>query len=521
MVIGVAIFLSRIAGLVRERVFAHFFGASAAADAFKAALRIPNLLQNLFGEGVLSASFIPVYSRLRAEGRHEEAARVASAVASLLALLMSVLVAVGVAATPWLIDLLAPGFTGERRHSTIALVRILFPGTGLLVLSAWSLGVLNSHRRFFLPYVAPVVWNLTQILVMLTVGMKRSGYDLALWVAAGAVLGSLLQFGIQLPSALRVVRGFRPNLNLGRGATREVFTNLGPVLVGRGVVQLSAYVDSMLASWLPLGAVAALAYAQILYTLPISLFGMAVSAAELPEMSSELGEANQVYQRLRERVSAASGRILFFIVPTSVAFLALGDVISSLLFQTGQFTARDARYVWWILGGATVGLGAATLGRLYSSSFYALRDTRTPLRFAVIRLLLTLAWGWLGALLLPRWLGIPAGFGAVGLTLSAGLAGWVEFFCLRRALSRRIGPIPVAMGQVLWLWVAAVAAGALASLARLLPAVATTVGPVVYGLLILPLYGLVYLVLVWWMGNPTARALVSGLVRRLPQRAGR
>ena len=130
LVIGFAIFLSRIAGLVRERVFAHYFGATASADAFKAALRIPNLLQNLFGEGVLSASFIPVYSRLRAEGRHEEAVRVASAVASLLALLMSVLVAAGVATTPWLIDLVAPGFEGERRLATIALVRILFPGTG-------------------------------------------------------------------------------------------------------------------------------------------------------------------------------------------------------------------------------------------------------------------------------------------------------------------------------------------------------------------------------------------------------
>jgi putative peptidoglycan lipid II flippase len=348
--------------------------------------------------------------------------------------------------------------------------------------------------------------------------MKHSGYDLALWVAAGAVLGSLLQFGLQLPSALRLVRGIRPTINFGQGAVREVFSNLGPVLVGRGVVQLSAYVDSMLASWLPMGAVAALAYAQILYTLPISLFGMAVSAAELPEMSSELGEASLVCQRLRDRIGAASSRILFFIVPTSVGFLALGDVVTALLFQTGRFSAQDARYVWWILGGATVGLGAVTLGRLYSSSFYALRDTRTPLRFAVIRLVLTALLGWLGALVLPRWLGIPASLGAVGLTLSAGLAGWVEFFCLRRALQHRIGRIPVAGSPILVLWGAALAAGALVSLVRLLPAVATAVGPVVFGLVALPLYGLAYLVFAWRLGSPIAGSLVTALARRFPGR---
>lgn len=516
--IGAAIFLSRIAGLLRERVFAHYFGASAAADAFKAALRIPNLLQNLFGEGVLSASFIPIYTRLRAEGRHDEAVKVASAVASLLALLMSILVAAGVAVTPWLIDLVAPGFEGERRLATIAMVRVLFPGTGLLVLSAWSLGILNSHRRFFLPYVAPVLWNLSQIVVAVTAGTKHSGYDLALWVAAGAVLGSVLQFGLQLPSALRLVRGLRPTLNFRHGAAREVFTNLGPVLVGRGVVQLSAYVDSMLASWLPMGAVAALAYAQILYTLPISLFGMAVSAAELPEMSSELGETSLVHQRLRNRIQVASSRILFFIVPTSVGFLMLGDVIVGLLFQTGRFSARDTHYVWWILGGATMGLGAATLGRLYSSSFYALRDTRTPLRYAVIRLLLTGVLGWIGALLLPRWLGIPATLGAVGLTLSAGLAGWVEFFSLRRALQQRIGPIPVAIRPQLALWGAALAAGVTTSMIRIVPEAATAVGPVGLGFVALPLYGLLYLALTWRMGNPIARAMVTAFTGRFTRR---
>lgn len=149
MFVAAGILLSKIAGLVRGRVFAHYFGNSDAADAFGAALRIPNFLQNLFGEGVLSASFIPVYARLRAEKKDEEATELAETIFALLFLSTSVLVAVGVLATPWLIDAIAPGFHGEKRQLTITLVRIFFPGVGLLVFSAWCLGVLNSHRKFF------------------------------------------------------------------------------------------------------------------------------------------------------------------------------------------------------------------------------------------------------------------------------------------------------------------------------------------------------------------------------------
>ena len=168
--VAAGILLSRIIGLVRNRVFAHYFGTSDAADAFNAAFRIPNFLQNLFGEGVLSASFIPVYAGLRARGDEAEARLVASAIAALLGLATAVLVLVGILFTPWLIAAIAPGFTGEKREVTIRLVRILFPGAGLLVLSAWCLGVLNSHRRFFLSYSAPVLWNLAIIASLIAFG---------------------------------------------------------------------------------------------------------------------------------------------------------------------------------------------------------------------------------------------------------------------------------------------------------------------------------------------------------------
>src|SRR6266567_3622010 len=168
---GAAILLSRLAGFLRLRAFAYYFGLkSDAADAFNAAFRIPNFLQNLFGEGALSASFIPVYARLLAEGDEEEAGKVAGAVGALLALLVSLLCLVGVLVTPWLIDIIAPGFSGPKRDLTIALVRIFFPGAGLLVLSAWCLGILNSHRKLFLSYAAPVMWSGAMIGTLLVFG---------------------------------------------------------------------------------------------------------------------------------------------------------------------------------------------------------------------------------------------------------------------------------------------------------------------------------------------------------------
>src|SRR5215211_5467485 len=170
--VAAGILLSRIAGLIRDRVFAHYFGNSAAADAFRAAFRIPNLLQNLFGEGVLSASFIPVYARLLAHEDSAEAGRVAGAVVTLLALVVSLLVLTGVLTTPYLIDGIVPGFTGEKRDLTIRLVKILFPGAGLLVFSAWCLGVLNSHGRFFMSYAAPVLWNAAMIATLFGFGCR-------------------------------------------------------------------------------------------------------------------------------------------------------------------------------------------------------------------------------------------------------------------------------------------------------------------------------------------------------------
>jgi len=495
-----------LTGLVRERTLAHYFGSAYVADAFRAAFRIPNLLQNLFGEGALSASFIPVYARLLARGEQREAERVAGAVAAILALVISVFVLVGVLGTPVIIDLIAPGFTGERRALTIVLVRIFFPGAGILVMSAWCLGILNSHGRFLLSYTAPVVWNFAIVATLILFGRHQALDRLAVTVAWGSVAGNLLQFLVQLPSVMRLAGHltFRPATD--SPDVRTVVRNFGPVFVSRGVTQLSAYVDQFIASWLPAGSVALIGYAQNLAVLPVSLFGMSVSAAELPAMAGVVGHADDVAAALRPRLEAGLRRIAFFIVPSAMGFLVLGDVIASAIYRTGRFTHDDAMWVWAILAGSAVGLLASTLGRLYSSAYYALHDTRTPLRFALLRVALTTGLGYLSALPGPRWLGIDPRWGMAGLTASAGIAGWVEFALLRHALARRIGPASVPVNLVLQLWLAA-AAGAAAGwgAGHLIP----IAHPVLHAAIVLPVYGVVYLGATVALGVPEARAVMG------------
>jgi len=243
----------------------------------------------------------------------------------------------------------------------------------------------------------------------------------------------------------------------------------------------------------------------------VSLFGMSVSAAELPAMSSATGSDAEIARALRARLDAGLRRIAYFVVPSAAAFLAFGGVIAGALFQTGRFTAADSQYVWAILAGSAVGLLAATMGRLYSSAYYALRDTRTPLRFAVLRVLLTTALGYLCAIPLPPLLGLEPRWGAAGLTASAGIAGWVEFLLLRRGLNRRIGPSGAPPRYLALLWAAA-AGGVGAGYAAY--AATPTFGPILRAAAVLSPFGLVYLALTLGFRLPEARALLGRLRRR-------
>jgi putative peptidoglycan lipid II flippase len=511
--VAAGILLSRITGLVRQRVFSHYFGLRTdPADAFTAAFRIPNFLQNLFGEGALSASFIPVYAALVARGERRDADRVAGAVASLLGLIVSVVVLIGVVATPLFIDAVAPGFHGAKRELTIDLVRILFPGAGLLTMSAWCLGVLNSHRRFLLSYASGVVWNVAMIATLVIYGAGAALPRLAVILAWGSVVGSALQFAVQLPVVFRVAPDLRFALDTTSAHVRTIGLNFAPVLVSRGVVQVSAYIDQLIASLLGTGAVTGLQNASTLYTLPVSLFGISVSAAELPAMSSIGGDDQTAVDALRGRLDAGLRRIAFFVVPSAVAFLALGDVIVGALFQTGRFDRTDSRYVWGILAGSAVGLLASTLGRLYSSAYYALRDTRTPLRFAIVRVVLTTVLGYLCAIPLPALLGVDMWWGAAGLTASAGVAGWVEMLLLRATLNSRIGRTGLPAAYVATLWGSAVAgAGVGWAIKIALP----PLHPIIQAAFILGAYGTIYIGATIALRVPEASSVVARFTRRL------
>lgn len=510
-VVGAGILLSRLVGLVRQKVFAAYFGSGGEADAWSAAFRIPNILQNLFGEGVLSASFIPEYARLRAHGDDEGRRELAGAVLGLLSLLTAVVVLVGVFTASWWVDAIAPGFEGERRALTIQLVRILFPGTGILVITAWCLGVLNAHGKFFLSYAAPVIWNVAMIVTLLAFGGRTDLPDLAVRLAWGSVAGAVLQLAVQWPVVTRLLGDWHISRTRRAGPVRAVFANFVPVFIARGVGQISAYVDSFISSLLVEGSVVTLTYAQALYMLPVSLFGMSVTASELPAMASVTGTRDEVATRLRSRLSTGLRRIAFFVVPSAVAFLALGDLVATVVYRGGEFGADEAIWVWGVLAGSTVGLLSSTSGRLFGSALYALGDTRTPLRFAIVRVVLGSTLGLCFALWLIPSLGVNPRWAVAGLTIGSGMAGWAEFVLLRRAVTRRIGAAPLHVPATLT-FLACAAGGALAAwgVRTLLPGSR----PIALALLCLVVYTLTYGGLTLALGVPEARAVLARLCRR-------
>jgi putative peptidoglycan lipid II flippase len=509
--VATGIMLSRLAGLIRERVLAHYLGTLPAADAFRAALRIPNFLQNLFGEGVLSASFIPVYSRLLAASDEKDANDLASVVGSILAMLTSTLVIIGILSAPLLIDAIAPGFSGETRRLTIRLVQILFPGVGALVMSAWCLGILNSHGRFFLSYSAPVLWNLFIIAGLFTFGTTKSLSMLVVYTAWCSVVGSFAQLFVQVPTVLRLTQRLRFSLDTASSHVGGVLRSFVPVFLSRGVVQVSAYIDNLLASLLPSGSVALLTCAQTIGLLPISLFGMSISAAELPAMSRVLaGDDKEVQVELLKRLAAAMRRMVFFVIPAAMSFFAFGDTLAGLLYQSGRFTRVDTIYVWALLVGSGVGLVASTSGRLCSSAFYALRDTGTPLKFAIVRVFLTVVLGYLTAFPIPKLLHLDPRWGLAGLPASAGVAGWIEFLLLRDSLRSRVGSFSVPGNLLLRLWGAAAFSAVFAY--PLKPWLSGH--PLLSGVVILPLYGSLYFGTTLLLQVQEAHVLIGRLRRR-------
>lgn len=493
MAVAAGILLSRVAGLVRERVFAYYLGNSDAAGALRAAMRIPNLMQNLFGEGVLSASFIPVYSRLLGRGDDEQARQVATRTLGWLLGVTVFLSLCGWFGAAILVDVLAPGFEGEVRALCIRLVRVLFPGTGILVLSAWCLGILNSHRKFFLSYFAPVVWN-GAIIVALMWGSFTRGVvapvDMVMIAAWGIVAGSVLQWLVQLPLSLKLNRGLAWGKGTLDGQT-EVSRNFAPALFSRGVAQISSYVDQILSSFLGAQVVSWFAYSQTLSLLAISLFGMAITASELPELSRESADPLR-NEKLRERVGVSRDRLLFFIVPSVVAQIFLGKHIVGAVFQTGQFGATDTYLVWAILAASSIGIPATAESRLLASVFWALGESKRPAKFAFLRMVVSAGIGLASVFYFSKQFQLEPHQTAVLLGLASSISAYVEYFCLHHALNKKLPLRFTYRGYLIKLSAALFAAG-VAQIAS--PYFQFLRKPYLTGGTTLALYGAIYLTL--------------------------
>ena len=408
LLVGAGVMLSRLSGLIREFVFTGLLGTKIAADAFRAALQIPGLLQNVLGEGVLSASFVPVYADLtERKDRGEDAEdpdAVAGTIAALLGLITAVVVFLGIVLARPLTRVVLPYLADETFELTVRLVRIMWAGLGFIVLSAWCLGVLNTHRKFFLSYVAPVLWNAAQV-VLAVVAWARgwSDADIARAAAWGVVIGGALQFLVQVPAVRKAAPTLRPALKTRLQGVRDVGSRFGPAVLGRGVVQISAFVDLFLAGLLAVGAITGLTVAQILYLLPIGVFAMSVAAADLPELSREQQSAPRVAARMR----AGHERIVFYVFFCAIAFIAMGKPVVGALFQRGDFTADDTILVWLVLAAYSVGLVASGSSRLFQNASFAAGDVSGPARLAGLRVAIAAVVGGLLMLQFER-------FGVVG-----------------------------------------------------------------------------------------------------------
>ena len=509
-VVGAGILVSRLSGLARQWVFAKYFGLGMEGDAYSSAMKIPNTMRSLLGEGAMSASFVPVYTRLLAKGDERGANALAGAVLGLLMAAVSVLTLVGILAAEPLTTLLASGFVGEKRELTITLTRIMFPMTAFMVLSGWCLGVQNSHRRFFWSYASAAMWNVAQIALLLWAGpTSPPPFQLATWLAWATLGGSVLQVTVQMPEVLRLVRPFRVSFDRSIAGVRETLGNVVPVITALGVVQLSSFIDLQIATYLPDGALTSLGNANTVVQLPVALFGISVAASSLPEFSRD-SDNSMVNSALLERLRGGWQRILFYVVPSTIACIVYGDLIVGLLFRTGKFGREQQQVVHSVLAAFAIGLVSFGSVKLLSSAHYALKDYRTPLRASIgslaISAIISIAFAW------PMRHTI---YGAAGIALGTAIGSYVNLSVQIRGLRAKLGKLytPHMWAGTRRIVVATVGATMLAAPLRY------TLGsdrPWIAAPPTLAVFLLGYLVIAWLMGSGEAARWLRRPVRALP-----
>jgi putative peptidoglycan lipid II flippase len=385
---------SRVLGLARETVFAAYFGASASMhmDAFNVAFRIPNLLRDLFAEGAMTAAFVPTFTRtLGAQGR-EAAWRLGNLVMNALLLVTIALVIIGILFAPQITALLAPEYADipGKLELTTGLTRVMLPFLPTLAIAAAMMGMLNSMRRFFMPSLSPAMFNVASILsvVALYPLMPSIGLEPIYAVAIGTLLGGLGQIALQWPSLRREGFRYKPIISFRDPAVLEILKLMGPATAGLAAVQINVAVNTFLATSQEQGAVSWLQYAFRLMYLPIGIFGVSIATASLPDISRQA--AADDLRAVRDTVSRGLRMMLMLNVPATVGLIVLAEPIVGLIYQRGMFLPADTTAAAAALMFYAPGLLGYSAVKIASPTFYALRDSRTPVIVSVVSVLVNL-----------------------------------------------------------------------------------------------------------------------------------
>ncbi len=431
-VISAATFCSRIFGYLRDMVFAGLFGAGPISDAFIAAFRIPNMLRRLFGEGSLSISFIPVFTEFYTRRGKDEAFKLARSAVRLLSAVLAIAAILGVCLSPWIVRTIAYGFSDsyEKFSLAVTLTRIMFPYVFFIGMVALSMGILNVLGHFAAPALAPVFLNLAMIgSVTLVSRFSEDPTTRAYGLAFGVVIGGFLQLVFQVPFLLKSGFYFWQKAQIYHTGLKKIGRLFFPATFGAAVLQINTVVGTLLASFQEEGSVTYLYFADRLVQFPLALFGIATATAALPSFSRQM--AAKDYVAVRDTFVYAIKLVFFITIPSMVGLIILREPIIALLFQRGAFDAQATRLTAYALLYYTIGLWAFSAVRIVVNTFYAMQDTKTPVRMAVVSISANLI---LGIILMK-----PMGHG--GLALALSLASILNLGLLMRALSVRLGKL--------------------------------------------------------------------------------
>lgn len=426
--IGAATFSSRILGLIRDIILARLLGASASADAFFVAYRVPNLLRELLAEGSMSSAFIPVFTEYHTLRTKRETWELASAAFTTLLSIVTLITLIGVVVAPTIVWLLAPGFHDEptQLEMTTILTQVMFPYLIFISLAALTMGMLNSLRAFAAPALAPVFFNICVIAAALFLAPLLD--EPVIGVAIGVVVGGLAQFVMQLPSVHKRGFLFQWRFDLGHPGVRRIGWLIVPSLLGTSVTQINITVNTILASYFD-GGPTYLFYGMRLIQFPLGIFGVALATAILPTLSAQAAKGSM--DELRQTVGFGLRMISFIILPAMAGLMLLRVPIVHLFFEHGAFTAADTAGTAVVLLGYAVGLWAFAGMRIIVAAFYSMQDTKTPAIAAVTAMFINI--------LLALWLMGPLEY--AGLALATALSAMVNITILVSVLTSRLGGI--------------------------------------------------------------------------------